>query len=176
MAAGRVRSRRWLHTRTRARRVTDVCAVEVRAPDWRPHSAASFRALGSLAVGRIRSTTRNSKGAGSRLSPMLPRWVRCAVRQVAVRDLAQLYRRPAGDDRLAGPRHRLVHVSGFDYRKTPNVLLGFQIRAVGDEHFAIRLCPQRLRLAGCAEAASEDPGTRSFQFVVEHVDIAYRRR
>jgi hypothetical protein len=32
---------------------------------------------------------------------------------------------------------RLVHVSGFQYPKTTNVLLGFQIRAVGDEHFAI---------------------------------------
>ena len=110
---------------------------------------------------------------GSRLS--LARWVRCAVRQVAIWDLAQLYRRPAGDDSLAGPRQRLVHVSGFHYRKTTNVLLGFQIRAVGDEHFAIGLRPQRLRLAGCAEAASEEPGTSSFQLVVEHVDIVYRR-
>src|SRR5690349_8777790 len=47
----------------------------------------------------------------------LARWVRSAVRQVAVRDLAQLYRHPAGDDSLAGPLQRLIHVSRFQYRK-----------------------------------------------------------
>jgi hypothetical protein len=96
------------------------------------------------------------------------------MRQVAVRDLAHLDRHPAGDDRLARPLERLVHVSGFQYRKTANVLLGFQIRAVGDEHFAIGLRPHRLRLAGCAEAASDKPGASSFQLVVEHVDLVYR--
>src|SRR4029077_5765028 len=88
----------------------------------------------------------------SRLS--LARWVRCAVRQVAVWDLAQLYRLPADDDSVAGPRQRLVHVSGFHYRKTTSVLLGFQIRAVGDEHFATGLRPQRLRLDGSPAGAT----------------------
>ena len=76
---------------------------------------------------------------------------------------------------LAGPRERLVHVGALQHPETTYVLLGFQIRPVGDQHLAIRLPSQRLRLAGWAEAASQDPGTSSFHLVVELIDIAYRR-
>ena len=49
-------------------------------------------------------------------------------------------------DRLAPPRQCLIQVSAFQHPKTAYVLLGLQVRPVGDEHLAIGLRPQRLRL------------------------------
>ena len=89
--------------------------------------------------------------------PSLALWVRCARGSFTVWNLAHLDRRQAGDDRITCPLERLVHVSGLQYRKTASVLLSSQIRAVGDEHFAIGLRPQRVRLAGRAEAGSDKP-------------------
>src|ERR1700722_2145932 len=88
---------------------------------------------------------------------------------------APLARRPRGDHGLTPPRQRLVQVSGFQYPKTAYVLLGLQVRPVGDEHFTIRLCSQRPRAAGRAQTASEDPGTSSLHLLVKCVDIAAHR-
>src|SRR6266403_2607333 len=65
---------------------------------------------------------------------------------------AHLDRRPAGNDSLAPPRQCLLHVGGFQHPKTAYVLLGLQVRPVGDEHLAIGLRPQRPRIAGHGEA------------------------
>jgi len=83
---------------------------------------------------------------------------------------------PAGvEGSLACPSQRLVHVGCFQYPKATNVLLGFQVRPVGDERFATRLPPHRLRLARRTQPASHQPGAGSFQLVVEITDSAYRR-
>src|ERR1700735_3810168 len=103
------------------------------------------------------------------------RWVRCAGRQAAVGDLAHLAPRTRVEGSLAGPRQRLVHVSGFQNPEAANVLLGFQIGAIGDERFTVGLPPHRLRLARRAKAASHEPGTGSFQLIVEIVDSLNRR-
>src|SRR5580698_316878 len=89
--------------------------------------------------------------------------------------LANLDRRPTGDDGLAPPRQRLVQVGGVQYPKTANVLLGLEVRPVGDEHRTTRLRPQRLRVACRMQAAGEKPGTSSDHLFVEHVDIAAHR-
>ena len=51
------------------------------------------------------------------------------------------------------------------------MLLGLQVRPVGDEDLAIGLRPQRLRARGRGEAANENPDTGSDHFTVERVDI-----
>src|SRR4051794_2980838 len=79
------------------------------------------------------------------------RWVRCAARQAAVGDLAHFAPRRRIEGSLASPFQRLVHVSRFQYPKTTNVLLGLQIWAIGDEHLAVGLATQRLRLTGWTE-------------------------
>src|SRR5260370_1004168 len=88
---------------------------------------------------------------------------------------AHLDRGPTGDGSLAPPRKCLVQVSGFQHPKTAYVLLGLQVRPVGDEHLAIGLRPQRLRAAGRGEATNENPDTGSHHLVVERVDIAGHR-
>src|SRR5215472_3920757 len=88
---------------------------------------------------------------------------------------AHLNRRPTGDGGLTPPRQRLVHVSGFQYPKTADVLLGFQVWPVGDEHLTTGLRPHRLRVAGGGEAAGEDPDTGSVHLLVERADIATHR-
>ena len=67
----------------------------------------------------------------------------------------------AYDSSLAPPRECLVEISGFQHRKTADVLLGLQVRPVGDEHSTIGLRPQRLRAAGRGKAAGELPGAGS---------------
>src|SRR5437667_9822345 len=111
-----------------------------------------------------------------------PQWPGCLLafagslsRSRAEKNLSHLSRRPTGDGTLARPRQCLVQVSGFQYQKTAYVLLGLQVRPVGDEHLAIGLRPQRFRVAGTGEATSEHPDTGSLHLFVEHVDIAYRR-
>ena len=49
--------------------------------------------------------------------------------------------RPAADRRRrpCAPRQRLVHVSGFQHPQTADVLLGLQIRPVGDEYLTTGL-------------------------------------
>ena len=54
------------------------------------------------------------------------------------------------------------------------MLLGLQVRPVGDEHLAIGLRPQRLRTAGRGKAAGELPGAGSNHLAVERVDLADR--
>src|SRR5665213_331316 len=65
------------------------------------------------------------------------------MRRLSVRpdpnDGAHLDRRPTRDDGFASPRQRLVHVSRFQYPKTAYVLLGLNVRPVGDDHLATGL-------------------------------------
>ena len=88
---------------------------------------------------------------------------------------AHLDRRPTGDRGLTPPRQRLVQVSGFQYPKTAYVLLGLQVRPVGDKHLAIGLRPQGLRAACRAQAASENPDTSSHHLDVKRTDIPAHR-
>src|ERR1700687_1154937 len=88
---------------------------------------------------------------------------------------AQLDRRPTGDSSLAPPRKCIIQISGFQHPKTAYVLLGLQVRPVGDGHLTIGLRPQRPRARGWAEAASENPDTGSHHLVVERIDIAVHR-
>jgi len=71
--------------------------------------------------------------------------------------LAHLDRRPTVDGRLAPPRKCIIQISGFEHPKTAYVLLGLQVRPVGDEHLTIALRPQRPRAPGGGEAANENP-------------------
>ena len=48
---------------------------------------------------------------------------------------------PTGDDGLASPLQCLVHISGFQHPKTAYVLLGLQVRPVGDEYLTTGLRP-----------------------------------
>src|SRR3984885_10497328 len=99
--------------------------------------------------------------------------------RVVVRDSreerAHLDRHPTGDDSLAPPRQCLIQVRAFQQPKTAYVLLGLQVRPVGDEHLATGLRSQRPRTAGRGEAASENPGTGGRYLFVEHVIIAHHR-
>src|SRR5262249_38039458 len=88
---------------------------------------------------------------------------------------AHLDRRPTGDGSLAPPRKRIIQISGFQHPKTAYVLLGLQIRPVGDENLTIGLCPQRPRAADGGEAANENPDTGSHHLIVERVDFAGHR-
>ena len=113
-----------------------VLGVSSAEPRWSP--VGRTRAHVSLSYNRRRNFARPpgvvaetvveeeepvSPSGCSRLS--LARWVRCAARQAAVGDLANFAPRLGVEGSLAGPRQRLVHVSGFQYPKTANVLLGF---------------------------------------------------
>ena len=89
-----------------------------------------------------------------------------------VEERAHLDGRPIGDDGLAPPRQSLVQVRGFQYPKAAYVLLGLQLRPVGDEHLAIGLRPQGPRAAVPGEATSENPDTGGLHLFVEHVYIA----
>src|SRR5580658_8387754 len=54
-------------------------------------------------------------------------------------ELAHLDRRSTGDDSLAPPRQCLIQVRAFQQPKTAYVLLGLQVRPVGDEHLTTGL-------------------------------------
>jgi hypothetical protein len=88
---------------------------------------------------------------------------------------AHLDRRPTGDGSLAPPRKCIIQISGVQHPKTAYVLLGLQVRPVGDEHLATGLRPQRPRAPGGGEAANENPDTGSHHLIVERVDIAGHR-
>ena len=55
------------------------------------------------------------------------------------------------------------------------MLLGLQVRPVGNHNHTIGLGPQRPRAAGWQEAANETPDTGSHHLFVERVDIAGHR-
>src|ERR1700685_1071703 len=88
---------------------------------------------------------------------------------------AHLDRRPTGDGSLAPPRKCIIQTRGFQHPKTAYVLLGLQVRPVGDENLAIGLCPQPPLAAGGGEAANEFPDPGSHHLIVELVDIAGHR-
>src|SRR6202023_709761 len=88
---------------------------------------------------------------------------------------AHLDRRPTGDGSLAPPRKCIIQISGFQHPKTAYVLLGLQVRPVGDENLTIGLRPQRPRAAGGGGGANENPDTGSHHLLVEHLDIAGHR-
>src|SRR5580704_11125810 len=80
---------------------------------------------------------------------------------------AHFDRHAAGDDRFAPPLQRLLQVCGFQDPKTAYVLLGLQVRPVGDHHLTVLLRPQRFRVAGRREATSENPGAGGIHLFVE---------
>src|SRR5580692_12592606 len=112
---------------------------------------------------------------GSRMNPPVTRAVAGSVVTAArllplsppSENQAHFDRRPAGGGSLAPPRQCLVQVSGFQHPKTAYVLLGLQVRPVGEEHLAVGLRPQRLRAAGCGEASNENPDTGRYHLAVE---------
>ena len=76
---------------------------------------------------------------------------------------AHLDRRPTGDGSLAPPRKCIIQISGFQHPKTAYVLLGLQVRPVGDENLTIGLRPQRpsSNIACCSSSVipSNFPGS-----------------
>ena len=83
---------------------------------------------------------------------------------------AHFDRHPAGDDRFAPPLQRLLQVCGFQDPKTAYVLLGLQVRPVGDPSPYRRAAP-----AGISRCwpGSENPGPGSIHLFVECADIAF---
>jgi hypothetical protein len=75
------------------------------------------------------------------------------------------------------PHRRRCTLLAVDVDQVPasQVLLGFQVRAVGDEHLAVGLLPHRLGVGGRRHAAGELPHARSNHFAVERVDLFYHR-
>src|SRR4029434_7191275 len=85
---------------------------------------------------------------------------------------AHFDRYSTGDGSFFPPCQRLVQVSGFQDPQTAHVLLGLQVRPVGDEHRTIGVRPQRPRAACRVQLANENPDTSSHHLVVERVDLA----
>src|SRR5215472_5343798 len=77
----------------------------------------------------------------------------------------------AGDGSLLRPGKCLIEIGGFQYPESAHVLLGLGVWPVGDEHPAVGLLPQRLRVGGWRNAAGELPGAGRDQFAVERVDL-----
>src|SRR5437879_9679849 len=71
--------------------------------------------------------------------------------------LAHLARHTARDGSLLRPCKCLIQIGGFQYPESAHVLLGLGVRPVGDEHLAVGLLPQRLRVGGRGNAAGELP-------------------
>src|SRR5579871_3801339 len=63
----------------------------------------------------------------------------------------------AHDGSLLRPCQRLVHIGAFQNPETANVLLGLGVGPIGDEHLAVGLLPQRLRVGGRGNSAGELP-------------------
>src|SRR5262249_3561949 len=63
----------------------------------------------------------------------------------------------AGDGRPLRPGKCFIQIGGFQYPESAHVLLGLGVRSVGDEHLAVGLLPQRLRVGGRGNAAGELP-------------------
>jgi len=76
---------------------------------------------------------------------------------------SNLDRHPTGYGGLAPPCQGLVQVNGFQQPESAHVLLGLQVRPVGDEHLAIGLCPQRLRAAGFSSVIAVKRTTNQFR-------------
>src|SRR5215467_10555705 len=107
-----------------------------------------------------------------------PQWPGCLLasagslfRSRVEKKLAHLAWHIAGDGSLLRPCKSLIQIGGFQYPESAHVLLGLGVRPVGDEHPAVGLLPQRLRVGGRGNAAGELPGAGSDQFAVERVDL-----
>src|SRR4051812_30568353 len=114
------------------------------------------------------NTVHARKPAGVRL-------FRCFLRSRVEKKLTHLAGHIAGDGTLLRPCQRLADISAFEYPKSAHVLLGLDIRPVGDEHLAVGLGPQRLRAASRGNAAGELPHAGSNHFAVERVDLFHHR-
>src|ERR1700752_3000398 len=85
--------------------------------------------------------------------------------------LAPLAGHIAGDGALARPRECLVHIGGFQYPKSAHVLLGLDVRSIGDEHLAVGLLPHRLCVGGRGNPAGELSYASSNHFAIKRVDL-----
>src|ERR1700690_3431686 len=92
-----------------------------------------------------------------------------------LKDRAHLDRRPTGDGSLAPPRQCVLQISGFQHPKTAYVLLGLQVRPVGDEHPTIGLRPQRPCVAAGGETTNENPDPGGYIDVVRGVAKSTKR-
>src|SRR6266567_2078393 len=103
------------------------------------------------------------------------RLFRCFLRSRVEKKLAHLAGHIAGDGSLLRPCECLIHIGGFQYPKSAHVLLGLDVRSVGDEHLAVGLLSQRLCVGGRGNAAGELPHAGSNEFAVERVDLFHHR-
>ena len=85
---------------------------------------------------------------------------------------AHLARHTAGDGSLLRPCNCLIQIGGFQYPESAHVLLGLGVRPVGDEHPAVGLLPQRLRVGGRGNAAGELPDSEFM--TAEYPTIRFR--
>src|SRR6187402_2813524 len=67
--------------------------------------------------------------------------------------LAHLAGRIARDGGLLRPCQCLIHIGGFQYPKSANVLLGLGVRPVGDENLAVALLSHSPCVGGRGNAA-----------------------
>src|SRR5438477_3664417 len=86
--------------------------------------------------------------------------------------LAHLARYTAGDGSPLRPCECLIQIGGFQYPESAHVLLGLGVRPVGDEHPAVGLLPQRLRVGGRGNAAGELPDSEFM--TAEYPTIRFR--
>ena len=70
---------------------------------------------------------------------------------------------------LARPRQRIVHIGAFQYPEATDMFLGFKVRTIGDEDFAVGLRAQRL---GGAEPTRELPDAGVDHFLIERNELA----
>src|SRR5215475_11842826 len=107
--------------------------------------------------------------------PRRGRLFRCSLRSREEKKLAHLAGYIAGDGSPLRPCQCLIQIRGFQYPESTHVLFGLDVRSVGDEHVAVGLLPQRLRVGGRGNAAGELPRAGSNQFAVERVDLFHHR-
>src|SRR5215469_3667781 len=107
-----------------------------------------------------------------------PQWPGCLLasagslfRSRVEKKLAYLAGNIAGDGTLLRPCKCLIQIGGFQNPKTAHVLLGLGVRSVSDEHLAVGLLSQCLRVGGRGNAAGELPHAGSNHFAVERVDL-----
>src|SRR5262249_9759335 len=111
-----------------------------------------------------------------------PQWPGCLLASAGLlfrswveKKLAHLAGHIAGDGSLLRPCKCLIQIGGFQYPESAHVLLGLGVRSVSDEHPAVGLLPQRLRVGGRGNAAGELPGCGRNRIAAERVELLHHR-